>query len=90
MDVARYMIIKEGFIEFIVLIPILVVVEWFRSSMKSRGVKRSSFLGLETAATLEAKEGDGSDRIFDPDLYRQPALRKVPFEPEPYVLEPVR
>jgi hypothetical protein len=75
------MIIKEGFIEFIVLIPILVVVEWFRSSMKARGVKRTSYLGLETAATLE--EGDGSDRIFDPDLYRQPALLQVPFKPKP-------
>ena len=81
----RYMIIKEGFIEFVVLIPILIIVEWFRGSLKAKNMRRSSFLGVETAAKLDAEEGDDYNRVFDLNLYRQPALRQTPFKPSPYL-----
>jgi len=83
----RYMIIKEGIIEFVVLIPILIIVEWFRGSMKTKNVRRCNSLGLEAVAELDAKEGDGSNRVFDLNLYRQPALRQTPFKPSPFILD---
>ena len=79
------MIIKEGIIQFVVLIPILIVVEWFRGSLKINNVRRCSSLGVEAAAELDGKEGDGSNRVFDLNLYRQPALRQNPFRPSPYI-----
>jgi len=79
------MIIKEGIIQFVVLIPILIVVEWFRGSLKINNVRRCSSLGVEAAAELDGKEGDGSNRVFDLNLYRQPALRRTPFLPSPYI-----
>jgi len=74
-----YMIIKGGFLEFILLLPIVPMVQLFRSHA-NRHLKRCKILGLNEALDFDDAmvESVGWIEAFNKDLFRQPALKFDP------------
>jgi len=77
-----YMVIKEGFVQSIMVLLLIPITEYYRGYMAETHFKRMVFLGCEGSAAFDRENGDGLNTKFDDLLYRQPALHQLPFLPE--------
>jgi len=85
-----YMIIKEGWIEVIVLLIIFPVVEVFRGHVKVTHLARMAVLSRAAAVQQDIEAEAGTEchvrglpcAGFDDNLYRQPPLKLPLFAPE--------
>ena len=82
-----YMIVKEGWIEFIVLLFLLPLIEGWRHRLQARYLNRARFLGRDAAVAGEARYTEshgGTPRhdSLDSKIYQQPDLSQRPFSPE--------
>ena len=85
------MFIKGGYVQFLLLLGLLPLVEGYRRHTRERYLAKSEILGREEAVALDRKHSPQANKsgastpsdCFERDLFRQPELGHEPVAPTP-------